>query len=115
VVEVGKDITLNLRRGSEKTISGEFQSVSAITLHCGTGFSPWFTIVSGLLRGNVIRSCARSVHPGGFGLERAEETARIPTGYLARISLYLPELDRLYVALPKNDKNEAEIRVYQPQ
>ena len=44
-----------------------------------------------------------------------EQTARIPTSYLARTSLYVPELDRLYVALPKNDKNDAEIRVYQPQ
>ncbi|HWY71550.1 MAG TPA: YncE family protein [Terriglobales bacterium] len=44
-----------------------------------------------------------------------EQTARIATSYLARTSLFVPELDRLYVALPKNDQSDAEIRVYQPQ
>jgi DNA-binding beta-propeller fold protein YncE len=46
--------------------------------------------------------------------DRYENLARIPTGYLARTSLFVPELNRLYVALPKQGGREAEIRAYEP-
>ncbi len=41
--------------------------------------------------------------------------ARIPTRPIARTSLFAPELNRYYVALPRKDKEPAEIRVYEPE
>jgi len=43
-----------------------------------------------------------------------EMLGRVPTGYMARTSLFVPELNRLYVALPKMENRQAEIRVYEP-
>jgi len=41
--------------------------------------------------------------------------ARIPTRPIARTSLFVPELNRYYVAFPRKDNESAEIRVYEPQ
>ncbi len=41
--------------------------------------------------------------------------ARIPTRPIARTSLFVPELNRYYVAVPRKDNESAEIRVYEPQ
>ena len=41
--------------------------------------------------------------------------ARILTRPIARTSLFVPELNRYYVAIPRKDKEPAEIRVYEPQ
>jgi hypothetical protein len=39
---------------------------------------------------------------------------RIPTRPIARTSLFVPELNRYYVAVPRKDHEQAEIRVYEP-
>lgn len=44
-----------------------------------------------------------------------ERIAREPTCAGARTSLYLPDSDRLYLAVPKRLGQDAELRVYQPQ
>ena len=44
-----------------------------------------------------------------------EPLARIATGPTARTSLFVPELNRYYVAIPRNGDKGAEIRVYEPQ
>jgi DNA-binding beta-propeller fold protein YncE len=41
--------------------------------------------------------------------------ARIPTRPIARTSLFVPELNRYYIAVPRRDNDPAEIRVYEPQ
>jgi len=41
--------------------------------------------------------------------------ARIPTAPIARTSLFAPELNRYYVAVPRNGEHGAEIQVYEPQ
>ena len=41
--------------------------------------------------------------------------ARIPTASGARTSLFVPALNRLYLAVPHRDSQPAEIRVYQAQ
>jgi DNA-binding beta-propeller fold protein YncE len=41
--------------------------------------------------------------------------ARIPTAYMARTSLFVPALERLFVALPRQDHRDAEIEVFQVQ
>jgi DNA-binding beta-propeller fold protein YncE len=41
--------------------------------------------------------------------------ARISTRPIARTSLFVPELNRFYVAVPRKDNQTAEIRVYEPQ
>jgi DNA-binding beta-propeller fold protein YncE len=44
-----------------------------------------------------------------------DSLAKIPTGPIARTSLFVPELNRYYVAVPRNGDHGAEIRVYEPQ
>jgi DNA-binding beta-propeller fold protein YncE len=43
-----------------------------------------------------------------------EGLGRIATAPIARTSLFVPELNRLYVAIPKKDDRDAEIRVFEP-
>ncbi len=43
-----------------------------------------------------------------------ESLGRIATAPNARTSLFVPELNRLYVAVPKKDDRDAEIRVFEP-
>jgi DNA-binding beta-propeller fold protein YncE len=42
-----------------------------------------------------------------------EAVAHVPTGPNARTSLFVPELDRLFVAVPKSGDGSAEVRVFQ--
>jgi DNA-binding beta-propeller fold protein YncE len=42
-----------------------------------------------------------------------EAVARIPTAYMARTSLFVPALNRLFVALPRHDNRDAEIQVFE--
>lgn len=50
-----------------------------------------------------------------LGADRYKLVAKIPTGPMARTSLFVPALNRFYAAVPANDHHDAEIRVYQPQ
>jgi hypothetical protein len=42
-----------------------------------------------------------------------ERIARIPTGPIARTSVFVPEWHRLYVALPRDEERGAELRVFE--
>jgi WD40 repeat protein len=44
-----------------------------------------------------------------------ERLTKIPTRPVARTSLFVPELNRYYVAIPRDGEQQAEIRVYEPQ
>jgi hypothetical protein len=44
--------------------------------------------------------------------DRYRQIARIPTAPGARTSLFIPEVARLFVAVPRRDRHQAEIRVY---
>jgi DNA-binding beta-propeller fold protein YncE len=46
---------------------------------------------------------------------RYEPAGRIPTASGARTSLFVPELNRLYLAVPERGNQKAEIRVYETQ
>ncbi|MBI3875660.1 MAG: hypothetical protein HY300_06805 [Verrucomicrobia bacterium] len=41
--------------------------------------------------------------------------AQLPTAPLARTCLFVPELDRLFVAVPQQKDRDAEVRIYQPR
>jgi len=49
------------------------------------------------------------------GPDRYEPAGRIPTASGARTSLFVPELNRLYVAVPHRGNQKVEIRVYAAQ
>jgi DNA-binding beta-propeller fold protein YncE len=49
------------------------------------------------------------------GPDNYEPSGRIPTASGARTSLFVPELKRLYLAVPHRGTQQAEIRVYEPQ
>jgi DNA-binding beta-propeller fold protein YncE len=46
--------------------------------------------------------------------DRYEDAGRIPTAAGARTCLFVPEKDRLYLAVPQRGGEEAEIRIYEP-
>ena len=48
-------------------------------------------------------------------LDHYKEIAKIPTGPIARTSLFVPVFNRYYVAVPANGHQGAEIRVYEPE
>ncbi len=45
--------------------------------------------------------------------DRYERIARIPTGPVARTSLFVPEWRRLFVAVPRDKERGAELRVFE--
>jgi DNA-binding beta-propeller fold protein YncE len=47
--------------------------------------------------------------------DRYGPVTRVPTAQGARTSLWVPELDRLYVAVPHTGAQRAEIRIYEPE
>lgn len=79
----------------------------------------------GLLDGISYDSTHKRVYAsGGEGFVAAyaqsdadhyELLARMPTRYMARTSLFVPQLSRLFVALPRQDQHDAEIQVFQVQ
>jgi hypothetical protein len=44
-----------------------------------------------------------------------DQVAKVPTGVGARISLFVPELNRLFVAVPRRGRQDAEILVFDVQ
>lgn len=44
-----------------------------------------------------------------------KEIAKVPTGPIARTSLFVPALNRFYVAVPAGEHSGAEIQVFEPQ
>lgn len=48
------------------------------------------------------------------GADHYRSLAKIPTAPLARTCLYVPELDKLFVAVPQHASHDAELRVYRP-
>ncbi|MGH9356776.1 MAG: YncE family protein, partial [Terriglobia bacterium] len=46
---------------------------------------------------------------------RYQSIARIPTGPGAGTSLFVPEVNRLYVVVPAHDQTNAEVMVFEPQ
>ena len=80
---------------------------------------------AGLLDGLFFDSARRRVYAsGGEGFAEVyqemdanhyREVAKIPTGPVARTSLFVPEFNRYYVAVPANDHRSAEIRAYETE
>jgi hypothetical protein len=66
---------------------------SEVLVSCGAGFI------------DVIAQTA----PGRYGI-----VSRVPTAQGARTSLWVPELDRMFVAVPHNGNQQAEVRIYEP-
>jgi len=118
-------VALALDEANHRLLVGTRKPPRVVVYDTDTGKTVAETETVGVLDGLYFSSKHKEVYAsGGEGFlvvyrqkdpDHYEQTARIPTSYLARTSLYVPELDRVYVALPKNDKNAAEIRVYQPQ
>jgi len=118
-------VALALDEANHRLMVGTRKPPRVVVYDTDTGKTVAETETVGVLDGLYFNAKHKQVYAsGGEGFlvvyrqndpDHYEQTARIPTSYLARTSLYVPELDRLYVALPKNDKNGAEIRVYQPQ
>lgn len=49
------------------------------------------------------------------GPDYYQELARVPTGPGAGTSLFVPKLNRLFVVVPANGQNQAEVMVFEPQ
>jgi hypothetical protein len=47
--------------------------------------------------------------------DQYELVAKIPTAASAGTSLWVPELNRLYVSAPASDKEDAGVLVFEPQ
>jgi DNA-binding beta-propeller fold protein YncE len=47
--------------------------------------------------------------------DRYEEIARIPTSFRAKTAILVPQLNRLYLAVPRHEQKAAEVRVYDVQ
>jgi hypothetical protein len=48
-----------------------------------------------------------------LGPDQYKRIARIPTGPVARTSLFVPEWRRVYVAVPRDKERGAELRVFE--
>ena len=97
--------------------------ITAFDTQSGKSVGSWETI--GLLDGLFYDAAHKRIYAsGGEGFigvyaqrdaDHYDPVARIPTAYMARTSLFVPTMHRLFVALPRQDNRDAQVQVYEAQ
>ena len=119
---IQKDVAIALDEKSHRLFLGVRTPASIVVLDSDSG-----TVVSSIptvatLDGLSFDSATRRIYTsGGEGFvdvtqqidaDHYERIARIPTGPIARTSVFVPEWRRLYVAVPREKERGAELRVF---
>jgi DNA-binding beta-propeller fold protein YncE len=125
VPQTEQPVSLALDESGKRLFVGSRKppKVAVFDTRSGKIVATWETI--GMLDGIFYDAAHKRVYvSGGEGFlgvyqqqdaDHYVEAARIPTRFMARTSLFVPALNRLFVALPRQDTKDAEIQVYEPQ
>ena len=120
---IRKNVALDLDEKRHRLFLGVPAPASIVVLNSDSGAVvtsvPTVGVLDSLSYDPVIR---RIYTTGGEGFvdvtqqidaDHYERIARIPTGPIARTSLFVPKWRKLYVAVPRDEERGAELRVFQ--
>jgi DNA-binding beta-propeller fold protein YncE len=119
---IQKNVALALDERSHRLFLGVRTPASIVVLDSDSGAVVATVPTVATLDGLSFDSATRRIYTsGGEGFvdvteqidaDHYERIARIPTGPIARTSVFVPEWHRLYVAVPRDKERGAELRVF---
>src|SRR5712671_1602946 len=120
---IQKDVAIALDEKSHRLFLGVRTPASIVVLDSTSGAVVASVTTVATLDGLSVDSATRRIYTsGGEGFvdvtqqidaDHYERIARIPTGPIARTSVFVPEWHRLYVAVPRDKERGAELRVFE--
>jgi DNA-binding beta-propeller fold protein YncE len=119
---IEKDVAIALDEKSRRLFLGVRTPASIVVLDSDSGTVVASVPTVATLDGLSFDSATRRIYTsGGEGFvdvtqqidaDHYERIARIPTGPIARTSVFVPEWHQLYVAVPRDKERGAELRVF---
>ena len=123
IPEIQKDVAIALDEKGRRLFLGVRTPASIVVLDSNSGAVVASVPTVATLDGLSFDSAMRRIYTsGGEGFvdvtqqidaDHYERIARIPTGPIARTSVFVPEWRRLYVAMPRDKERGAELRVFE--
>ena len=123
IPEIQKDVAIALDEKSHRLFLGVRSPPSIVVLDSDTGKTVASVTTVGTLDGLSFDAATRRIYTtGGEGFldvtqqidaDHYRQIARIPTGPVARTSIFVPEWRRLFVAVPRDKARAAELRVFE--
>ena len=120
---IQKDVAIALDEKNHRLFLGVRTPPSIVVLNSDTGAKVAEVATAGTLDGLSFDRATRRIYTtGGEGFldvtqqidaDHYRQLARIPTGPVARTSLFVPEWKRLFVAVPRDKDRAAELRVFE--
>jgi len=120
---IEKNVALDLDEANHRLFLGVRTPPSVVVLDSDSGSVIATVPTVATLDGLSFDAATRRIYTsGGEGFldviqqqdrDRYQRIARIPTGPVARTSLFVPEWRRVYVAVPKDKERGAELRVFE--
>jgi hypothetical protein len=119
---IQKDVALDLDEKNHRLFLGVRTPASIVVLDSDSGAVVGSLPTVATLDGLYFDPATRRIYTTGaegfvdvtqqLDADRYERVARIPTGPIARTSVFVPSLRRLYVAVPRDKERGAELRVF---
>jgi DNA-binding beta-propeller fold protein YncE len=123
VAGIQKDVALALDEKSHRLFLGARTPPGIVVLNSDTGAQVATVATAATLDGLSFDAATRRIYTtGGEGFldvtqqvdaDHYRRIARIPTGPVARTSLFVPEWKQLFVAVPRDKDRGAELRVFE--
>ena len=120
---IQKNVAIALDDKNHRLFLGVRTPPSIVVLDSDTGQKVAQVPTAGILDGLSFDRATRRIYTtGGEGFldvtqqldaDHYQQIARIPTGPVARTSLFVPEWKRLFVAVPRDKNRIAELRVFE--
>jgi DNA-binding beta-propeller fold protein YncE len=120
---IQKDVAIALDEKGHRLFLGVRTPASIVVLDSDSGAVVASVPTVATLDGLAFDSATRRIYTsGGEGFvdvtqqidaDHYEHIARIPTGPIARTSVFVPDWRRLYVAVPRDNERGAELRVFE--
>jgi DNA-binding beta-propeller fold protein YncE len=125
VADKARTVSLALDAPHRRLFVGTRNPARIVVLDTETGKEVATMPTVGTLDGIFFDAASKRIYAsGGDGFvdvhrqvdaDHYEPLGHVPTGPVARTSLFVPELKRLFVAVPRNENRGAEIRVFEAQ
>jgi DNA-binding beta-propeller fold protein YncE len=123
IPDIQKDVAIALDDKNHRLFLGVRTPPSIVVLNSDTGEKVAEVATVGTLDGLSFDRATRRIYTtGGEGFldvtqqvdaNHYRQIARIPTGPVARTSLFVPEWKRLFVAVPRDKDRSAELRIFE--
>lgn len=120
---IQKDVAIALDEKSHRLFLGVRTPASIVVLDSNSGAVVASVPTVATLDGLSFDSATRRIYTSGgegyvdvtqqIDADHYERIAHIPTGPIARTSVFVPEWHRLYVAVPRDKERGAELRVFE--